>query len=128
VTKDKTTKIDPVPQIFSQKQLSHAVSRSLSSNAIGHFGVGQKVVFFDQLVQRHQFFLLDQAEFLDKKSKMFERCVEMCLLPQGNHVLEMLVVNVGVNAEQTFQQSPRIAEKILGKRYTDFRGEHRFVI
>ena len=96
----------------------------LSGNVFGRF-VGQ---LLNDVLERHEFLLLHQTEFLDEKRKMLERGVEMWLHAQRDDILEVLMVNMGVDAEEPFEDSLGVGEKILGKRHADFRREHHLVI
>lgn len=41
-----------------------------------------------------------EITYLNKKNKVLERCVEMCLFLQLNDWIEVLVVDVSVNSEE----------------------------
>lgn len=73
--------------------------------------------FLDEVLKRRQFTLVDQLEFLDKEDEMFERSVEVRLLGQLYHLLEVLMINVCVYSEQPLQDRFGNGEEILWKWY-----------
>lgn len=56
----------------------------------------------DEFLQRCQLAALNEVELLDKVDKVLEGGVEMGLLAQLHHLLEVLVVNVGIHTKQSF--------------------------
>lgn len=50
----------------------------------------------DELLQRHEFPPLDEAELLHKEDEMLEGCVQVCLFTQLHHLCKMLVINMRV--------------------------------
>lgn len=54
----------------------------------------------DELLQRRQLAPLDEAELLHEEDEVLERRVQVRLLAQRHHLREVLVVDVGVHAEQ----------------------------
>ena len=56
---------------------------------------------------------LDEVELLDKEDEMFERGVQVGLLPQLDHLRKVLVVDVGVDSEQPLQDRLGDDDKVL---------------
>lgn len=56
----------------------------------------------DEFLKRCQLAALNEVELLDKVDKVLEGGVEMGLLAQLHHLLEVLVVNVGIHTKQSF--------------------------
>ena len=55
---------------------------------------------------------------LYEEDEMFERCVEVRLLPQLDNLAEVLVVDVRVHAEQALQNCLRVTNEVLWKWHT----------
>ena len=53
--------------------------------------------------------------YLHKEDEMLEGCVQVSFLSQLDNLGEMLMINMGVNSEQTFQDSFGNGQKIPGE-------------
>ena len=83
--------------------------------------------FVYEFLERGQFTFVDEAKLLHEEDEVFEWCVEMGLLLQLYDLGEVLVVYVGVDAEQTLQDRLRHREEVAGKRYACNSSEWKLV-
>ena len=83
------------------------------SVSVFHF-FGGKFVY--EFLERCKFLAVNKVELLHKEDEMFERCVEMGLFTQLHHLLEVLVVDVGVHAEQSLQDGLGNGQEVFWKR------------
>lgn len=82
----------------------------------------------DQLGKRSQLFVIDELEFIDKIDKMLETCVQVIFGPKTHHVLEMTVVNMGINTEQSFEDHFDDWREVLWEWDTDLCWKHCIII
>lgn len=65
---------------------------------------------------------------LCKVHEMFEACVQMCLLSQRAHMLEVRVVYVGIDAEQTLENAVNDILELGRKRFPIMLGEEVWIV
>ena len=46
---------------------------------------------------------LHESTYLNEKNKVLERCIEMCFLLKLDHRVKMLVINMSINSEESFE-------------------------
>lgn len=85
--------------MYNRLVLSHIKGRATGQGGLAVLA-GQLI---DQLLKRSQLAALYQVELLDKVDKVLKGGVEMGLLTELNHLLEVLVVYVGIHPKQSFQ-------------------------
>jgi len=66
----------------------------------------------NQILQRRQFLLVNQAELFNEEDEVFERRVEVRFLVQSSHVVAVLMVDVSVDAKQPLQDRLRHRQKV----------------
>ena len=79
-------------------------------------------------MQGSQFLLFHEAEFLDEIDEVLERRVQVRLLLEHDHFLEVLMVDVRVDAKQTLENGLGNREEVLRKRNADLRREEQLVV
>jgi len=84
--------------------------------------------FVDEFAERGQFTLIDQIELLYEEYEVFERRVEVRLFAQLHHFLEVLVIYMGVDSEQTLQYCLRYGVEVSRKRNSYFGWEQGLII
>lgn len=67
----------------------------------------------DELLERCELSLIDEVELLDKEDEVLEAGVEVGLLAQLHDLGEVLVVDVGVHAEQALQDGLGDGQEVL---------------
>lgn len=77
----------------------------------------------NQVLQWGKLSPVDKVELLDKENEVLEGGVEVGLLLQVDDGVEVLVVDVGVDAEQPLQDGLGHRHEVLGERHTNFGGE-----
>ncbi len=73
---------------------------------------------FDEFVQRCELLLVDEIKLLHEEDEVLERGVEVGLFAELDHLLEVLVVDVGVDPEEAFEYCLRYGVEVLGERHT----------
>lgn len=118
-------------RLFSSSSRSFAKKKNRSHNrtpldpVLVRHRLGQLV---DQLLQRRQLPLIDQIELLHEEDEVLERRVQVRLLAEAHHLLEVLVVDVRVHAEQPLQDRLGDGQEVLREGHADLRGEQRLVV
>lgn len=88
--------------------------------------LGSKLL--NQVLQWSKLSPVDEVELLNKENEMLEGGVEMGFLLQLHHRVEMLVVDVSVNPEQTLQDGFCHRHEVLGKGNSNLGGEKCLII
>lgn len=81
---------------------------------------GRKLL--DELLEWRELSLVDEVELLDEEDEVLEAGVEVRLLAQFHDLGEVLVVYVGVDAEQALQDRLGDGQEVLGERDACKRG------
>lgn len=82
----------------------------------------------DELSEGFHFGFFDETEFGDEVVEVLEASIEMSFLAEGYNAVEMAVVDVGVDAEQTFKNCLNHRLERLGERHICVRREYIFII
>ena len=69
-------------------------------------------------MEGRELFPVDEVELLDKVDEVLEGGVEVRLFDEEDDLLEVLVVDVGVDAEEALQDCLGYRHEVLGERHT----------
>lgn len=95
---------------------------------INHLLILALLELLDELSERSKLARINQVELVNEVDEMLEACVQMRLRAQQHNMLEMSMVDVGVDSEQPFENHLDDVHEVLRKRYAESAREYFLVI
>lgn len=82
----------------------------------------------NEIVERFHFRFIYKLEFRYKVVKMLETGVEVGLFSEGDYLVEMAVIDVRVDSEESFVDGFYEGHEFFGEGFIGSGGEHFFVV
>jgi hypothetical protein len=82
----------------------------------------------NQLSQRGKLFLVNEVELVNEIDEVLETCVEMGLSREEHDMLEMSMVDVGVNSEESLENNLDDVDEVFGEGHSELTREDLFVV